>query len=265
MDVLDPSQDLAAVLALAGCRPSVLFLDYDGTLAPFHADPALARPYDGVVERLQGLQRLGTTRLVLVTGRSARELPPLLGLPRMPEVWGSHGWERLLPEGSPSMPSLPAPALADLRELRERLHETAAYGARCEIKPAGLAVHWRGIDALDAGRVRAIASRAWRHVGARGSLHWHDFDGGVEFRVPGRDKGWVVREVLATCPGPCAAAFLGDDLTDEDAFRAIRGRGIGVLVRDRPRATAASLRLVPPHELLDFLDLWTSAGTEGRP
>ena len=52
------------------------------------------------------------------------------------------------------------------------------------------------------------------------------------------------------------AAYLGDDLTDEDAFKAIKGKGIGVLVREEPRKTAADIWIKPPDELLSFLSNW---------
>jgi len=57
-----------------------------------------------------------------------------------------------------------------------------------------------------------------------------------------------------------AAAYLGDDTTDEDAFKAIRGRGIGVLVRPQFHATAADFWLKPPEELLEFLERWHELG-----
>ncbi len=59
--------------------------------------------------------------------------------------------------------------------------------------------------------------------------------------------------VLSEMDRETAAAYLGDDTTDEDAFKAIHGRGIGVLVRPQFRATAADFWLQPPEELLDFL------------
>jgi trehalose-6-phosphatase len=56
--------------------------------------------------------------------------------------------------------------------------------------------------------------------------------------------------------GDVAAAYLGDDLTDEDAFKAIKGKGIGVLVRSELRPTAADIWLTPPKDLLEFLSVW---------
>src|SRR5690554_431273 len=75
----------------------VLFLDYDGTLAPFRVQRNEAVPYPGVRRALALLQRGEHTRLVIVSGRACADVLLLLGLDDIPEVWGSHGWERRLP------------------------------------------------------------------------------------------------------------------------------------------------------------------------
>jgi trehalose-phosphatase len=86
--------------------------------------------------------------------------------------------------------------------------------------------------------------------------HIREFDGGVELRVKGIDKGVAVRTVLNELGERSVAAYLGDDLTDEDAFRAIKGTGSGFLVREEFRPTTADFWLKPPRELMEFLDLW---------
>ena len=60
-------------------------------------------------------------------------------------------------------------------------------------------------------------------------------------------------------PPDTVSAYLGDDLTDEDAFDAIKRKGLAVLVRKEERITRADIRLTPPEELLAFLDRWLSA------
>jgi len=94
-------------------------------------------------------------------------------------------------------------------------------------------------------------------------LTLRSFDGGLELRVPGRDKGSAVREVLAEEGVEAAAAYLGDDLTDEDAFRALQGKGLAALVRPESRPTAADIWLQAPDELILFLDRWLAAA--GKP
>ena len=82
------------------------------------------------------------------------------------------------------------------------------------------------------------------------------FDGGLELRARGYDKAQVVATVLEECSGHTVAAFLGDDATDEDGFRAVQGRGIGILVRPEWRPTSAEMWLRPPGEVAEFLKQW---------
>ena len=70
------------------------------------------------------------------------------------------------------------------------------------------------------------------------------------------DKGSAVRTLLAELAPGAAIAYLGDDLTDEDAFHAIGDRGLRVLVRPEQRPSAADIWLRPPEELLAFLGRW---------
>ena len=235
-------------------RP-LLMLDYDGTLAPFRVARDEAVPYPGVRERLRALQSESTTRLVIISGRTVADLLPLLGLEPHPEIWGCHGWERLLPSGECRLGTLPAPA----REALERAADWitgAGLEARSERKPVSLTLHWRGLERGKAEALRRGAVAAWTPLAAAAGLELHGFDGGLELRHPGRDKGSAVREILSETPVASAIAYLGDDWTDEDAFRALAGRGLGVLVRGSRRQSAADLWLRPPDELLEFLDSW---------
>ena len=98
----------------------------------------------------------------------------------------------------------------------------------------------------------------------RCSLQILDFDGGVEIRVRGRDKGSAVRAILEECGSNAAVAYLGDDFTDEDAFHALRGRGLTALVREQPRETFADIQLRPPQELIHFLEDWRNTAGGGQ-
>jgi trehalose-phosphatase len=257
MKVLCDQLDLADFFGRLGrARERVLMLDYDGTLAPFHVDPRLALPYPGVCSILRKLAATARTRIVIVSGRRLEDLrAPLAMLPHH-EVWASHGWER---RGGPGPDREPPPhgvreALARARHLVEPL---LAPGARLETKRASLALHWRGLRPREASRVHAAATEAWEpFIGE--DLDLLAFDGGLEIRARGHDKGDAVRSVLASSLD-AACAYLGDDVTDEDAFRAIRPHGLGVLVRPEPRTTQARLWLSRPHEVTAFLARWCDA------
>lgn len=260
MRALTPQADLAEFFDRAGRAPArVLMLDYDGTLAPFQVRPERATPYPGVEELLDGIMAFESSRVVIVSGRSIGDLVPLLNLRRRPEIWGSHGWERLLPDGRGSRVRPDDLARRRLDEGERRARGLVRAGVRIETKPASVAFHWRGTSALAAARIRGALLRKWEPLAAEGGLELLPFDGGVELRVRGCDKQRAVEAVLSETPADGAVAYLGDDLTDEDAFRAVKGRGLAVLVRPECRETAADLWLRPPQELLAFLERWPAA------
>lgn len=253
--VLNPGFDLRTFFGRVASAPQrLLLLDYDGTLAPFRKRPEDAVPYAGIPEILTRAARDGWSRVAIVSGRRLADLRgPLSRIP-CEEAWGTHGWERLESDGA-RVEFVPAPtARRQLQVAEPKARRLAMFGARVERKRASVAVHWRGLPEANATAVRESLSSAWRDPGSE--LDLLEFDGGVELRARGRTKGDAVREALASCDPNCACAYLGDDLTDEDAFAAIEGRGAAVLVRPQLRETRADLWLRPPEELLAFLYRW---------
>ena len=246
--------------ALARARERILLLDYDGTLAPFRVERLEAQPYDGVREALQAIIRSAESRIVIVTGRELRVVTTLLGIDPLPEVWASHGWERRSLLGGYRLSPLPPPAKLWLEEARRNALD-AGLGSHLEEKPTSLALHWRGLSDGDAATLKRRCLSTWRDLAEAPALDLHPFDGGVELRVPGRDKGTAVREILAESDGEAMVAYLGDDNTDEDAFAALPKGGLGVLVRSEVRPTAATAWLRPPEELLWFLRRWLQAAS----
>ncbi|MBE0501621.1 MAG: hypothetical protein IBX47_09280, partial [Desulfuromonadales bacterium] len=121
---------------------------------------------------------------------------------------------------------------------------------------ASLAIHWRGLMDNQIKTMRESVSTCWKPIAAKGGLELHPFNGGLELRCPGRDKGTAINAILAESEPEEPIAFLGDDLTDEDGFAMLRGRGLGVLVSNESRETFADLQIRPPESLLDFLSIW---------
>jgi len=236
----------------------LLLLDYDGTLAPFQKERDKAVPYPGIVDALTALQNIGRTRLVIISGRSVHDIPHLLKLSTLPEIWGSHGWERLFSDGKYSIAGLSTEARHGLDAAYVAAQETGGVD-HCEKKPASLALHWRGLDSVMVESFKSATIDRWMAISAEYKLELHSFDGGVELRVPGRDKGFAVKTLLAEMGAETPTAYLGDDATDEDAFAAVGNAGIGVLVRPEYRATRADVWLRPPGELLAFLHSWRMA------
>ena len=128
---------------LRSAASRVLLLDYDGTLAPFSIDRSLALPYPKVPQLLVRIMAQGT-RVVLISGRPVRELLLLTGISPQPEVWGSHGLERLMADGHYEVSSVPSHQ--DYLLAAASLLRDAGLESRTEVKPGGVAVHWRGLD-----------------------------------------------------------------------------------------------------------------------
>ncbi|HEX8893960.1 MAG TPA: trehalose-phosphatase, partial [Terriglobales bacterium] len=171
--------------AVASARQSVLLLDYDGTLAPFQLDRYQAVPYHGVTPLLQTIMDTGRTRLVMITGRRASELVPLLKLSPPPEIWGSHGLEHLGKDGSYHMVDMDRETLDALFEADHWIDALKLHD-RAEHKPGSLAIHWRGLSEEEADDIRSKVLLRWVPIAEDSNLMLEPFDGGLEIRMADR-------------------------------------------------------------------------------
>src|SRR5215467_5608965 len=234
-----------------------LMLDYDGTLSPFTPDRSRAYPYrefPGLVSQI--MQH--NTRVVLISGRAATELLFLSGIHPHPEIWGSHGSERLLPDGTYEVDAPPSEQRAGL-QIGNKSLRACGLATRMENKPGAIAVHWRGVSSAERAAIEDKVRNLSASLVADYGLQLLPFDGGLELRAPGKTKGDAVAAILGESGKGVAAAYLGDDQTDENAFRAIKGRGLAILVRSEARPSMADVWLRPPEELSQFLRDWLSA------
>jgi trehalose 6-phosphate phosphatase len=241
--------------ALSAAKQRILMVDYDGTVAPFSRDRRRASPYPTVPELLSEIMTACRTRLIIVSGRSARDVPRLLRIHPPPEIWGSHGVERLYPDGRYEEMNVNDDAVQALAEAEMRLDEQC-LGPHIEVKLAALAVHWRGLDSSKALKVRSRAYETLEPMVSRADLTLAEFDGGVELRLRSANKGDAVGNFLRHLDPAIPVAYLGDDIDDEGAFRVLNGRGLTVLVKSKRRFTAAQMWLRPPEELVGFLIDW---------
>ena len=271
-------EEKAFAARLGAASGRTLLLDYDGTLAPFHADKMQALPYAGVPETLERLHQRADTRIVLVSGRRAADLLRLLEVAKDLEIWGSHGREHIDRHGEYTFyqPSREQEStlfkLAEEIEARLRgrmlrlcmedvLSPSHQEGAKIEVpeplekKPASLAVHWRGLDAASQELLRNEADEVY-FLWGNSSIERLPFASGVEFRAAGYTKAFAVSRVLEQSGEDSVVAYLGDDLTDEDAFGALQDRGESFLVQPAVRSSLAKYWLAPPEDLLRFLRSW---------
>lgn len=239
---------------LRSARQRLLLLDYDGTLAPFRTERNLAFPYPEVPELITSIMASGT-RVVFISGRPAQEIVQLSKVHPHPEIWGSHGLERLYPTDEYEVTALSEDQVDGLALALSATQKLELNG-RTERKPGSVAVHWRGMGPEDAKQLNQDLLQCWTPLAGDHMLRVAEFDGGLEIRPEGRDKGNAVNVILKETVSDAVVAYLGDDSTDEDAFRVLKGKGLAVLVRPESRPSVADLWLKPPRELIEFLQDW---------
>jgi trehalose-phosphatase len=232
-----------------------LLLDYDGTLAPFHTDRHKAYPYPGVIPVLGRIIRSGRTKISIISGRPVGEIQALLSPLTDFEIWGAHGMEHLSSDGTYRSGEIDPETLAIIHHIKDWLRQSGMLPIT-EAKPGGVAVHWRGLSASEVENVKSRIQGTWNKFDGVSGIKILAFDGGIELRAAHPDKGDAIGAILEKAEPTAPIAFLGDDLTDEDAFLVLGGRGLSILVRSEYRTTIADAWLRPPDELIDFLGLW---------
>jgi alpha,alpha-trehalase len=233
----------AAITRLLAERCPALFLDYDGTLTPI-----VERPEDAELDApTRAVLRAAAAAMpvAIVSGRDLDDVRALVGLEDVVYA-GSHGFDIRGPDLQLELPE-GIDALEDLAQaasmLRERLADVA--GAQVEPKRFAVAVHYRRVAGADTAKVEhAVTTTAQGLPALRRTAGKKIFELRPDIDW---DKGRAVRWLLEQLDldGPdVLPIYIGDDDTDEDAFRALAERGgIGVLVAEAPKASAARFRV----------------------
>ncbi len=240
------------LLAFAKANDVVLCLDYDGTLSPIVENPKDAVMSDEMRQRVKNVAQ--HLPVAIVSGRGLEFIRQQVALD---EVYyaGSHGFEitgpndfqHELPEAKDALPLLDATE----KELNEQL--ASIDGAEVERKKFGIAIHYRRVEKDQRTKVKqavqTIADRESQLQAGRGkmvlelkpNIDWH--------------KGKAIHFIadhLSESEQSGPILYIGDDITDEDAFRAIK-TGAGVLVGSHDEDSAADYRLKDVAGVADFL------------
>lgn len=252
-EVADVFERWPAFSDLLDAQKAAVLLDFDGTLAEIVTDPAAARPVEGVEITLAELA--AECPVAVISGRDLDDL-----CERLPVrgVWlaGSHGFELMAPDGTrhvhDAAPGVEQELAEAAGELRDRLE--GIPGVLVEHKRFAVAVHYRTVSeeavsrvstaVHDVGRERGLRITAGRKiVELRPDVDW--------------DKGAALRWILERLSAPALPIYLGDDMTDEDAFDVVETNGLGIVVRDDENAdrfTAARFSVTGVHRVRDLLE-----------
>ena len=258
--IADAAQVYSQVKELVATRRPVVFLDFDGTLSDITAHPDSATLVDGAAEALRALAEQCPVAVI-----SGRDLADVRERVKVDEVWyaGSHGLELMAPDGTYHENAAAADLIGTLARAACRLAEMIGdiSGIELEHKRFAVAVHYRNADPADIDRVTAAVRSLGRSEGLRTTagrkvielrpnLYWEK----------GTTLNWLLERIHASdCATDAASVlpiYIGDDITDEDAFDAVQFDGVGIVVRhdehgDRPSAALFSLE--SPSTVVEFI------------
>jgi trehalose-phosphatase len=259
-DGASQDSDLADALAnfddlreLFAKKKPAIFLDYDGTLTPIVSKPELAVLDEAMRATLAALSELFP--VAIISGRDRANVQGLVGLKNLVYA-GSHGFDIAGPGGLSREYEAAAEFVPALDEAEKQLHQEldGIDGVLIERKRYAIAVHFRLVADTETAAVEQAFDAVLSKVGElrrtagkkvfemRPQLEW--------------DKGkavlWLLGELGLDRPD-VLPLYIGDDETDEDAFAALAGRGVGILVADRPQTTQAGYRLESPDAVGRFL------------
>jgi trehalose-phosphatase len=253
------------VLRARGQRHLLLLLDFDGTLCELAPEPQLVRLPANVAEALRALATAELVTLGFISGRRAadlrRHLPPLSGV----YVAGCHGLEIEAPGGEVVCAAHAAGAAAAQEVAAAIAPELPAWpGTFVEDKQLSVALHVRNASPSDGARAAARLRELAAGAVADGRLRILDGAAVTEL-LPAADanKGRAldrIRQHVMARVGPVFTVFAGDDVTDEDAFRALGHSGLGIAVG--ARVVGAECRLDGPASTGRLLEILVDSLTQ---
>ncbi|MCK9432196.1 MAG: trehalose-phosphatase [Candidatus Omnitrophica bacterium] len=233
-----------------------LFLDCDGTLVPIGdtpVDTVIPVKTKNLLRRLSGLQGV---KIAIVSGRALSDIRKRFGLKGL-IYSGNHGFQVSGPGIKQEFrlsPGYKALLAGMKRHFKKNL--SGIKGIFIEDKGFSLALHFRLVSPGKVPLVKSVFREGTSAYLAAGRIRTGAGKKVLEVKPPeSRDKGRMVLSILKKAGASgVLPVYLGDDLTDEDAFKALKGRGFTVFV-GRNRRSSAGYYLKDVKEVHDFLGL----------
>ncbi len=238
-----------------------IFLDFDGTLAPIAKTPGAAFIPRETRRLLLALSGMPNCKLAIVSGRALKDVEKKVGIKNRIVFVGNHGFEIKGPEIKFRSPVEPE-YMKLLKKIRVRLEKnlSSVKGVFTEDKGFSLSLHYRAADRNDVPKIRAEFYAAIVSCEAKKKVSVITGKKILEIRPPvAWDKGKAVLWLLARHKSGArykkkevVPVYIGDDKTDEDAFKSLKGKAITIFV-GRALNTKARFYLKDTPEVTDFL------------
>lgn len=230
-----------------------LFFDYDGTLTPIVSTPEKARFPRNVKDLIRRLNNHPKFTIAIISGRSLKDIKRMVGIKDLIYA-GNHGLEIMEAQHKISRP-LDASVVSVLKKVRISLQRKLRRikGARVEDKGYTLSVHYRLVKPGQRIIVKDIVKDTVRPYVLSKEVRISSGKMVLEVRPAVElDKGKTVLYLLAR-KKRALPVYIGDDVTDRDAFRAIRGKGISIFVGRPKRGIVADYFLRSPKDVTTLL------------
>jgi len=251
-DAIDSIEEIRA--AIWGNKVAV-FLDYDGTMTPIVSRPDLAILSDEMRQALKNIAKVHT--VAIISGRDRLDVRNLVGIDDMFYA-GSHGYDIAGPEGKNFQNDQAESFVSSIDQAEKELTKRLSHikGAIIERKKYGVAAHYRLVAENFLDEFKKIVEEIHHsHSDLRKTtgkkvyellpkINWNK----------GKALLWLL-SCLQLDNDNVIPFYIGDDVTDEDAFKALKGKGIGIAVQDHPKPTFAQYTLKDPKSVQKFLRL----------
>ncbi len=236
-----------------GARSFLFFFDFDGTLAPIGPEPDQVVLNKSIRRQLENLAE--NYPVAVVSGRERTDIESRIGLNNVYYA-GSHGFDISGPGGTTYLHPEADDLMPKIDEIGERFRALLASfeGVLVEKKKFAIAIHYRKADP---DTVEKVQNSIWQKMLDEKGLKWEKGKSIIEIKPDvdwhkGKAVLWIM-DHLELDFEKCLPLYMGDDTTDEDAFRALKGRGVGILVDGSSNGTSADYLLESQEEVTAFI------------
>lgn len=247
---LDHIQD---IIRKKGDRTFLFFFDFDGTLAPIVDQPDQAALPKETYDLLQKLAK--NYKVAIVSGRDRKDIEAKMNLHHLYYA-GSHGFDIAGPNGMHHQHPEADSIIPELEKISHELEQIFKEKKQVKIekKKFAIAIHHRGAEQEV---IKEVEKKVKERLSDSDQLKWDKGKSIIEIKPnvdwnKGKAVLWIMDQ-LGMSEDKCLPVYLGDDTTDEDAFRELQEKGVSIMIEDHDQKTYAQYALNDQKQVADFI------------